>query len=430
MKTYGNWLATVLVASMTVWTVGCGGEQGKDGAGDGTGGAGDPATTDDGKTDPGKADPAGKPTVKPDKGTDPAKIDVPQTVAAGSAEEAALKAAEAMKAQQPGTLWQMLPASWQDDGNEVVHAFAEKMPSKVWNRGFEVVGKAIGVLREKKEFVLNHSTLQFLPLPVKVTELSDEYDAVLDILDVVAKSDVAHIEKLRTADTGVLIQELGGKVMKTAEAISAKSPGDAYNNEFMRPIRTMRVKTVASTDETATLEITNEQQTFNPQTGQPEWKEVKETGEAVKIEGQWVPKKMADEWAPKIAEAKQWIAELDTDDVVAKEDDVLKALDEVETSLDTLAAASTQEEFEAKVNEEQQRLTEVLAPLMATDRAESSKPDDPQPTTPDDPAKPDAAKPDPTKPDAAKPDAAKPDAAKPDAAKPDAAKPDDEASDN
>lgn len=336
MKT-NNWLALLLVASVATWSVGCGGgDEGKKDAG-----------KDDGKTEQGHGGHDGKDDGKKDDG----KKD--DTAAKGDTAEDAVRAmADAIKSQQPGKVWDLMPATYQDDVNEIVHTFAEKMPEDAWNPGMDMLRKTVGVLKSKKEFVLNNQYTLFIP-NFDAAEFSGPYDSVVSVLETVLESDATDLSQLRTADVGELSGSLGTKLMKTFETISAKLPGDSYQ-EMIKTVDPLEIKTIASTDDTATLEITKNQKKveFDGETGEVKtsWETATEEVEFVKVEGKWIPKEMADEFKGDIAKAREQLAGLTPEVVDQGKQQVLGVIGVFEPLVDDLAAAEDQQSFDAAVN--------------------------------------------------------------------------------
>ena len=61
----------------------------------------------------------------------------------------------------PEVLWQALPASYQKDITDLTHAFAEKMDPEIWQTAFRLGNKAVGILRDKKQYILDSCTVYF-----------------------------------------------------------------------------------------------------------------------------------------------------------------------------------------------------------------------------------------------------------------------------
>lgn len=320
-----HWLATLLVASMAVWTIGCGGgdEDKKDK--DGGGGGGDGHAAHDGE-------------------------------GGGGGEQTAEEAAEAyigaIKSKKLGKAWDQLPASYQSDINDVVHTFAEKMPEDAWNRGFGVLRKTVGVLESKKAFLMAHPMTAFIP-GFNPEEFSQPYDDTVAVLKLVLESDAADLAKLRSTDVGKLADTVGGELMNKFQAISAKVPQDPFAAS-MKEIESAEYELVESTDTTAKLKLTKQQKKFefDQDTGmlKESWETVTEEEEFVKVEGKWVPKKVADTFKDNIAEAKANLEKLTPEVVEEQSKQVMQVIDVFEPSIDAIAAAEDQNSFNDAVN--------------------------------------------------------------------------------
>tara|TARA_B100000678_G_C17871820_1_gene367623 strand:+ start:96 stop:575 length:480 start_codon:yes stop_codon:yes gene_type:complete len=60
---------------------------------------------------------------------------------------------QALEENNPKLIWEMLPASYQKDLNELVQTFANEMDAELWDAGFELAGSIGELLRTKKDLV-------------------------------------------------------------------------------------------------------------------------------------------------------------------------------------------------------------------------------------------------------------------------------------
>src|SRR5690606_15368494 len=67
--------------------------------------------------------------------------------------------------------------------------------------------------------------------------------------------------------------------------------------------------------------------------------------EMTKVEGKWVPKKIADEWDTQIAEAKEKLAQMTGTEMVNNKPQVLAMLSTVDAGLTAMGNAKTAEEL-------------------------------------------------------------------------------------
>ncbi|MEZ4465298.1 MAG: hypothetical protein R3F43_12640 [bacterium] len=74
--------------------------------------------------------------------------------AAATADAAIMGVMTGMTKGDPAPLWAFLPGSYQADVTALVHDFGGKLDAELYDKGFAVLGKAINVLKTKKDFIL------------------------------------------------------------------------------------------------------------------------------------------------------------------------------------------------------------------------------------------------------------------------------------
>jgi len=248
---------------------------------------------------------------------------------AATADEAVKRISEGLADGHPEVLWHALPESYQRDVTELVHEAAGKMDGELWNKSFSVVRKISRVLTEKREFIVEHPMIAG---QIK-GDTEEGWDALAEMVDVIASSDLADLDDVKTLDIERFLSETGGELMESLADASALTPEDSYN-KAMKDLRATKVTVVSSSGETAVVK------TEMP--GQP----VKEE-EYVRVEGKWLPKTLVDEWPAKMAEMKAGVAAFSGDDMQENKQTVLMQLSMVEGALDQLLAAQTAAEFNA-----------------------------------------------------------------------------------
>jgi hypothetical protein len=203
------------------------------------------------------------------------------------------------------------------------------MDEELWNKSFGVVRKLARVLTEKREFIVEHPMIAG-----QVDSGAEEgWDALADMVDVLASSDLADLDKVKTLDIEDFLAETGGDLMESLSEASALTPEDPYN-KAMKDLRATKATIVSSSGDTATVKV--------------EMPNGSVTEEAyVRVEGKWLPKTMVDEWPAKIAEMKAQVAAFSGDEMQENKQTVLMQLSMVEGALDQLLAAETAAEFNA-----------------------------------------------------------------------------------
>ena len=194
----------------------------------------------------------------------------------------------------PGVLWDAMPASYQTDLESIVHEAAGKMDAEVYDKAFVVLNKALDVLKNKKDFILGLPMLQSPMFPVKGDDLKANWDGVVDVLSILASSDLKSLSSVKSLDVGDFLRSTGGKLMKRAEELTALSP-DPEMKKVWTILNTFNAEIVSTEGDTAKIKISAEG-------------EKPDEIDMVKVEGKWVPKDMAEGWKNFIEEMKQNLA--------------------------------------------------------------------------------------------------------------------------
>jgi len=249
---------------------------------------------------------------------------------AATADAAVMQMVDSLKDNEPKGLWNMLPASYQTQANEVLHDFANKMPPAVYDQGAELVVKLEKVLKTKKSLILENPMLQQAPV-----DASANYDQVVAILGAITSSDLMSIDKLKSADIGSLTSSIGGKMMEAASNLDTdQTPagGDMKEAlEFKKKLSSVKAELVSEEGDTAVVRITVDG-------------EEPEDMDFIKVEGKWIPTELAEEWSEMIAEAQAAVAELNITPEQATQAQMGMSM--VGGVLDQLQQANTQEEMQ------------------------------------------------------------------------------------
>ena len=240
----------------------------------------------------------------------------------------------------PEVVWQALPASYQQDITEITHAFAQKMDPEIWNGVFRVGRKAVGVLRDKKQFILQSALVD--ATGDKKAEVEANWDAVVELLDSVLASDLSRLESLKTMDWEHYLATTGAAVMAKAATMSSTSGKE--HEDFVAKLRASEVEVVSQDGDTAVLRMSTPG-------------EEPEEASFTRVEGRWVPTEMATDWESDTAEAKQKIADISEEQMAQGKAQAMAMIGMVEGVVDQLAAAQTKDEFE-------QAMKNALGPFM------------------------------------------------------------------
>jgi hypothetical protein len=241
------------------------------------------------------------------------------------------KVAEEIANDKPQVVWHALPAKYQEDVNEVISDFADKMDPEIWDKTFTVLGKVTKIAEEKKEFILGALSENRPPQldQEKLDQLDEQWDQVVALFDDLVNSDIKTVSGLKKLDPEDFLATTGSKLSKNIKDLAA-AVGDeetAAKIESLEEVKTTVVKSDAD-KATVKVEVKGESPT-----------EV----EMVKVEGKWLPADMVANWDTGIARMKQSISEMDFSGESKQQ--YLAMLGQVEEVLDAMLAAESQKEF-------------------------------------------------------------------------------------
>ncbi len=243
--------------------------------------------------------------------------------------------AQGLAAHQPQVLWGALPASYQRDIHGLVHDLAAKMDKDIWNKSFSLFNKALLVLKTKKNLLLAGKMLNDAPVDAK--KLSDNWDGALGMAEVITKSDLADLEKLKRLDMEKFLAGTGADLIKRLDALSKLEKEEKYATAFTQ-LKTVKTTVIQSQKDTATVKIEVP-------------KEAPWEIAFVKVEEKWVPKSLADQWNSEIGKAKKELAEFSTSFTTEEKQRVLGVMTSIDGILDQMLAAKTVKELESTLGQ-------------------------------------------------------------------------------
>jgi hypothetical protein len=249
---------------------------------------------------------------------------------------AVLAVVEGLKADHPEAFWDFLPASYQQDLNDLIHLFAERMDAELWNKSVGVLRKLAGVLKSKKDFfVAVRAPAGAAPGGPSSAELA----TIGELLETALTGDLADLEKLKKADGRKLLATTGGKILALLHA-AGQDPFAGRLGIFSE----LRFKLKEISADSATLTITAPGEEDNDR-------------EFVRVEGKWIPRDLRDEWIEKIGESKAGLSLFSPDNLADLKPKTLELLSAIDGVLDRLAAANSKAEFANAMAQAEQALT-------------------------------------------------------------------------
>jgi hypothetical protein len=254
---------------------------------------------------------------------------------ADTPDAAVLAVVEGLKQNHPEAFWDFLPASYQQDLNELIHLFGEEMDAELWKKSVGVLRKLAKMLKSKKEFLAAGRTQ---PDGAAASPSSAELATIGELLETLLASDLADLEKLKKADGRKFLESTGGQLLGQLRA-AGQDPFAGRLGIFSN----LRFKLKESSADSATLTI--------QETGEPD-----NDREFVRVEGKWIPRDLRDDWIDNIGQAKARLSFLAPDNLSGLKPQLLELLSAIDRVLDKLAAAQSQSAFAAAMAQAEQSL--------------------------------------------------------------------------
>ncbi len=258
-----------------------------------------------------------------------------KTPPARTAEKVVEDVAQQISAQKPQVLWEALPPSYRKDVEDIVHELAGKMDKELWNRGFGLSGKVLAVLKAKKDLLLAGKL--FGDSSVDAAKLSDNWDAVVGLAEIIAKSELADLEKLKRLDVNKFLTGTGASLMGKLNDLSKIDRDEKIRTAFDR-LKGVKTTLVRSQKDAAVVKIEIP--------GEVSWEMP-----FVKVEGKWIPKTLADQWKTKINEARKELDGFSASLSAEEKQRALGMMTSIDGILEQMLAAKTVKDLESAMGQ-------------------------------------------------------------------------------
>ncbi len=231
---------------------------------------------------------------------------------------------------EPQILWNVMPESYQKNVHELLSDFAAKMDKDIWNKTFQLIRKIITILETKKDLILTGDMVNKAPVDIK--QISENWGSFVSILEIIVKSELGDLEKIRKLDIEKFLAGTVSDLMKKASDLSKLGKEDKYNKELDK---LTRIKT-------SIIKTENEEITIKIEAPDEEPKIVV----FIKVDHKWIPKVLADQWKEKISEIKKALSKASEKISIEEKQKFLGMIKSFDGILDQILAAKTKEDLE------------------------------------------------------------------------------------
>ncbi|MFQ5484349.1 MAG: hypothetical protein ACE5DO_03340 [Desulfobacterales bacterium] len=173
--------------------------------------------------------------------------------------------------------------------------------------------------------------------PVDKKQISENWGSFVSILELILKSELADLEKIRKLDIEKFLAGTVSDLMKKASELSKLGKEDKYNKELAK---LTRIKT-------SIIKTENEETTIKIEAPEKE----PEMVVFIKVNNKWIPKELADQWKEKISKIKNELAEVSKKITAEEKQKFLGMIKSFDGILDQILAAKTKEDFESIIGQ-------------------------------------------------------------------------------
>ena len=307
----------------------------------------------------------------------------PSSTAQDGPESLITKPIQALEENNPKVIWDMLPASYQKDLNELLQSFANEMDAELWDAGAGLLGDVGELLRTKKNLVagaisqIGFDNLNLFSGEVNLggegptPELINGLETLGNLLEKIAKSDLRSMSKMKTIDLGNIADTLGRDLMTLIDE-SAKATGetDPFGLELLRSIE---VDVVSEDGNKAMIKISGLPEASDfvalpelpgglppglpglPEVGENPFEAFSdfENGEleVVKIDGKWVPKDAADGWVEGMKAAREGLQSSEFEVPAAEKRQAITMIKSIASGINAAKKAKSPLQFQMAITQ-------------------------------------------------------------------------------
>ena len=273
---------------------------------------------------------------------------------------------------KPQVLWEALPASYKQTLNDELKKSMVNADPEIHSKSVAILQKLSGVLKSKKDMIIqaaNEAAQQVGGDGGLPPELTDNWDDILGVLDILTSGKMADIAWVQNPDVGSFLADEGAKIM----ALSAlerlidkgmqedqQSKGPKSLAEIRTGLKNLEVEVISEAESEATLKLVSQS--------------IIEGGESeeikmVRMEERWLPKDMVDDWDAVIKDIKETtpLGSLTEKKMTEEEKkQVMAMLDTVDQALDKAGQANTGQELMTSVMEAAGSVSGTMAAQSGT----------------------------------------------------------------
>ena len=255
---------------------------------------------------------------------------------AATAEEAIMRVTKGLQENKPVAIWHALPASYQKDVHDLIHTAIGRLDAEAYESTIKFARRLHTILNTKKQFIVNHPTVSGFLGKGNAEQIVGSLEVILgELLD----SDLASHSSAKAIDMAYFLDTTGARIMGRLMNAIENVPMMGVDAEYMSLADSLKqVKATKVRGEGDSVVLKMEAPGKEP-----------EEMEFVRVEGKWIPKEMADDWAANMKEAKESLAAMTDKEWREINMGLMMGSAMLGGMLAPLESAKTQEEFNAAV---------------------------------------------------------------------------------
>jgi len=236
--------------------------------------------------------------------------------------------ANELAAGNTAVVWDAMPKGYQEDLTAIVRAFGEKVDAEIYNRAFELIDRAGGVMARKKDLL---SRTRFGGAPNASPEkTSESLASTARLLETFGDSALATAESLRSIDLRELLADTGEKLLRQADQ-AARAAGKP---SILEQLRQIEVVVANRGENSATVRLSGLEAAPGV---------AREPIALKKVEGFWLPAGMVEQWEARVSEAKKQLESMDAGALAENKPRVMRMLDTIDGVLAKIESADDPE---------------------------------------------------------------------------------------
>ncbi len=237
-----------------------------------------------------------------------------------------------IKNENPMVAWDALPASKQDQIQEVVKLAATRVEQRTLNVVKKFRGDLFTALKGKKQFILDSRAI---PIPPDQKEiLKNSYDSIVGLLEACIPNEWLDASYLQQGEIRDLLSGYVNNVIRNAKEVEKTLPSDSpFKSLLSQSSIEAKVESISSTEAMITFVVPE----------QPE-----SPTKFVLFEGRWLPATLLDNWDQAMGQTKGVLEKLDAKVI---HQSVAQAMIFPNGLLGSISSAETQQDFDDAIGQ-------------------------------------------------------------------------------